>query len=83
MPLYEYHCGECDVVIQAEFDIDGFPREIECSCGGIAKKIISRTSFNLSPWNESLRGEIDYAMTPQEKSERTVTKNHIPKNLKW
>lgn len=41
MPLYQYECKECGLIIEQVFKIKGCPRNIKCSkCKGKALKII-------------------------------------------
>jgi len=49
MPIYEYLCSKCQYISEwYEFYIESAPKERVClRCGNIAKRIISRSSFEL------------------------------------
>jgi putative FmdB family regulatory protein len=47
MPIYEYVCEKCGQNIEKLVAVSGGTEEIPCSCGGIAKRKISLSSFQL------------------------------------
>ena len=48
MPVYEYRCADCGAVMSKLASVKDIPREVECSCGATAARIISRPSVHLS-----------------------------------
>ena len=55
MPLYEFHCDECDHTFEELFKSGHNTRKIlamECpKCKGLAQKIISKYSFKVNGHN--------------------------------
>ncbi len=47
MPIYEYQCEECGVIVENWQKISDPPLEKCESCGGRMKKLISQSSFHL------------------------------------
>lgn len=72
MPIYEYRCTSCDVVIEVMQSIRE-RRKTKCeSCGGKLEKMISRTSFQLKGggwYNEGYGSKSKSDDSKPEKSE--------------
>lgn len=49
MPIYEYKCDICAEI--TEMFTSNSTRFIQCDCGGIARKIISKSSFKVKGFN--------------------------------
>lgn len=47
MPIYEYQCGKCDKISEVLQKITDKPLAKCPSCGGKAKRLMSRNSFQL------------------------------------
>lgn len=47
MPVYEYECSGCEKVFEVQQRIADDPVETCPDCGGVVKKLISRSSFQL------------------------------------
>lgn len=47
MPIYEYQCEDCGVIVENWQKISDPPLEKCESCGGRMKKLISQSSFHL------------------------------------
>lgn len=48
MPIYEYECVSCKLVIEQVVSIKDNVREIKCtSCNNVAKKVVSNSTFFL------------------------------------
>lgn len=48
MPLHEYECSECKKVGEILFmKASEVTDKLQCPCGGVAKKIMSRNRFKL------------------------------------
>jgi putative FmdB family regulatory protein len=46
MPIHEFECEKCGKVEEVIFRVsDTLPSLVECRCGGMAKKIISRVNL--------------------------------------
>jgi putative FmdB family regulatory protein len=47
MPIYEYKCKYCGHVDAQQHSVHNYPSRVTCiSCGKVAEKIMSNTSFN-------------------------------------
>lgn len=42
MPIYEFKCPKCRRVIEKMYAVKDCPEKVKCSCGKMAKKILSR-----------------------------------------
>lgn len=48
MPIFEYKCEKCNIVIEEYLPISSNINNVKCwKCGGEAKKIISNSTFVL------------------------------------
>ena len=47
MPIYQYKCSECQKITEELRSITDDPPNIICSCGAMAYKIISQSTFHL------------------------------------
>jgi putative FmdB family regulatory protein len=58
VPIYEYKCKKCRRVTEKWFNIHEIKDRIKCSCGTMAKRILSRNSVLTDgdvKWLESAR----------------------------
>ena len=60
MPVYEYRCQECGAVTNKLAPLNAIPRNVECSCGATAARIISRPSVHLSKGSKVARLDPKY-----------------------
>jgi len=59
--IYEYLCNFCEVKFD-KFTHDYNMTETDCPyCGNKSFRVPSKASFNLKPWQESLKREQDFA----------------------
>lgn len=44
MPVYEFECEKCHSILEEYFPMMSNARKIACNCGGVAVKIMSKTT---------------------------------------
>lgn len=52
MPIYEFQCKECGEIGEMAFRISDCPDAVQCTCGGEAPKIISRSAVQCDGAND-------------------------------
>lgn len=72
MPIYEFKCKRCRKVTEQFHSVDGCPQSIKCSCGKMAKKIISRGSIQCDSLND-VKWLPSACQTLQPDGERPIT----------
>ena len=61
MPTYEFRCEQCEAVTALTTSIAARPTEVPCEqCGGVARRIVSRTSVKLSEASKVARLDPKY-----------------------
>ena len=82
MPIYEYRCAQCAAVTSELASLDQIPAKVDCKCGGVAARIISRPSVHLSKRSKVARLDpkydamVDRAMsgTPNADPDRLINR---------
>ena len=52
MPIYEFKCKNCRRVIEKMYSVKDCPDKVKCSCGKMAKKILSRGAIKCDSVND-------------------------------
>ena len=60
MPVYEYRCAACGALTSTLASVGKAPRQVDCRCGGVAPRIVSRPSVHLSKGSKVARLDPKY-----------------------
>jgi len=71
MPVYEYHCNDCNIQFELRQKFSDPPAEVCPECGGTVSKMVSAVSF-------SLKGAGWYGDGYGAKAESTKTEGDAP-----
>jgi putative FmdB family regulatory protein len=69
MTAYEYRCKECDAVFDRMFEFGKADSEVECECGGTARRVFGNAGI-------IFKGPGDHWPSQQLRRKRQMTRNN-------